>query len=150
MTKGDFGHKRPEEIKKSIREIEKRKRRSMIVVVSLSSTTICGGVVELNYHLWWCGLHGAMAKLERERTIMVVVCGSYGLLEITMRFWGIWSKFRVREGMRKVEMRGERDERYAIVWERGEREERLKWRFRPSLVWGWSWLVLKCFGPSWH
>ena len=44
MTKGDFGHKRPEEIKKSIREIEKRKRRSMIVVVSLSSTTICGGV----------------------------------------------------------------------------------------------------------
>ena len=46
----------------------------------------CGGVVELSYHLWWCGLHGAMAKLERERTIMVVVCGSYGLLEITMRF----------------------------------------------------------------
>ena len=46
----------------------------------------CDCVVELSYHLWWCGLHGAMAKLEREITIVVVVRGDYGLLEIIMIF----------------------------------------------------------------
>ena len=47
----------------------------MVVMASLSLATICGG-----------GLHGAMAKLEREITIVVVVRGGYGLLEITMIF----------------------------------------------------------------
>ena len=45
-----------------------------------------GGIVEHSYHLWWCGLHGAMAKFEREITIIVIVRGGYGLLEITMIF----------------------------------------------------------------
>ena len=46
----------------------------------------CGGVIELSYYLLLCGLYGAMAKLEREIIIVVVVRGSYGLLEIIMRF----------------------------------------------------------------
>ena len=101
------------------REQERNRKQKM-------AASSCGGAIDLNYHQWWRGLHGAKTKLERERTkreiaIMVAVCGSYGLPMTTMRFWGHQS-----ERMRTIEMREESGTREKKEFESGERKRDLK------------------------